>query len=121
MQEQGLQNYSPPPAAGLGLESFRSAVSSRLDDETLELSLLPAVAGRVLSLARCQDTRAAELARVIHSDQSLTSHVLKVANSPAYGWNAQIVSLHQAVARLGFERIAEIALAVAVRRSPLSN
>ena len=78
------------------------------------MPLLPAVAGQVLSLARSQDTRAAELAQVIHSDQSLVSHVLRVANSAAYGWNAQIVSLHQAVARLGFERIAEIALAVAV-------
>ena len=112
MQQQGLQTFSPPPASGL--ESFRSAVWSRLNDETLELPLLPTVAGRVLSLARSQDTRAAELARVIHSAQSLVSHVLKVANSAAYGWNAQIVSLQQAVARLGFERIAEIALAVAV-------
>ncbi len=71
MQQQGLQNFSPPPASGL--ESFRSAVWSRLNDETLELPLLPAVAGRVLSLARSQDTRAAELARVIHSAQSLVS------------------------------------------------
>ena len=114
MQEQGLQDYLPRPPAGLRLEAIRSAVSSHLDDETLELPLLPAVAGRVLSLARSQDTRAAELAGVIHSDQSLVSHVLKVGNSAAYGWNSQIVSLHQAVARLGFERIAEIALAVAV-------
>ncbi len=114
MQEHGLQDYSPPPSAGLRLEAIRSAVSSHLDRDSLELPLMPAVAGRVLSLARSQDTRAAELARVIHSDQSLVSHVLKVANSAAYGWNAQIVSLQQAVARLGFDRIAEIALAVAV-------
>ena len=114
MQGQGLQDYSPRPPAGSRLEDIRSAVSAHLDDEALELPLLPDVAGQVLSLARSQDTRAVELARVIHSDQSLVSHVLKVANSPAYGWNSQIVSLHQAVARLGFERIAEIALAVAV-------
>ncbi len=112
MQEQGLQVCSPQSPAGL--QAIRSAVSSHLDNEALELPLLPAVAGQVLSLARSQDTRAAELAQVIHSDQSLVSHVLRVANSAAYGWSAQIVSLHQAVARLGFERIAEIALAVAV-------
>ena len=112
MQEQGLQVRSPQSPAGL--QAIRSAVSSHLDNEALELPLLPAVAGQVLSLARSQDTRAAELAQVIHSDQSLVSHVLRVANSAAYGWSAQIVSLHQAVARLGFERIAEIALAVAV-------
>ena len=114
MQGHGLQDCSPPPPTGVRLGDIRSAVSAHLEDESLELPLLPAVAGQVLFLARSQDTRAVELAQVIHSDQSLVSHVLRVANSPAYGWNAQIVSLHQAVARLGFERIGEISLAVAV-------
>ena len=50
MQEQGLQVCSPQSPAGL--QAIRSAVSSHLDDEALELPLLPAVAGQVLSLVR---------------------------------------------------------------------
>jgi HD-like signal output (HDOD) protein len=44
----------------------------------------------------------------------LAAHVLKIANSAGFGGRTEIVSLQQAVARLGMRLLAEIALAVSM-------
>jgi putative nucleotidyltransferase with HDIG domain len=45
----------------------------------------------------------------------MAAHVLRVVSSPLYSGRTQIVSLQQAVARLGVQKIREIALAIAFR------
>ncbi len=96
-------------------EELRIALQKVIDDQQLDLPILPDVANQILSMVRDESTDAADLAKLIHSDQSLAAHLLQVANSPAYMGSRKIVSLQQAIARLGLRTISEIALAMVVK------
>ena len=80
----------------------------------LELPFLPETAAEVVASCNSGDCDARELAELLQRDQSLASHVLRVANSAAYAPKEAIVSLQQATSRLGVATICEIAIAVSL-------
>lgn len=94
-------------------------IASQLRDEVvqgrIELPLLPHVAAEVLSSSLDERSDAARLAELIQQDQALATHVLRVVNSPAFRGAIEIVALQQAIARLGMERIREIALSASLK------
>jgi HD-like signal output (HDOD) protein len=94
---------------------IRQRLVQRIAQRKLELPMLPQTAADVLTV--CNDTScdAARLAALIQRDQSLAAHTLHVANSAAYAPREPIVSLQQAVSRLGFRTMCDIAVAVAMR------
>jgi HD-like signal output (HDOD) protein len=77
----------------------------------LQLPVLPQVAIEILHLANDVTADAAAFVRLISSDQVLAGHIMKVANSAAYGFGMKLTSLQQAVTRLGLQNIADIAMA----------
>jgi putative nucleotidyltransferase with HDIG domain len=102
--------------AALGLpELVRTRLQAWVDEGRLELPLLPDVAAKVLSLTSDERAAATELASILHRDPALAGHVLRVANSAAFGGRVHIVSLQQAVSRLGFRAVSELVLAASVR------
>lgn len=96
------------------LEPLRSALAEQISTDHIDVPLLPEVAGKVVRLTQDPDSDAAELARLIQSDQTLAGHVMRVANSALYSPNSTLVSLQQAIARLGMKLISEIALAASI-------
>ncbi len=99
------------------LSSKAQAIAKYLEnfnDNKIEVPMLPDVANRVLALSNDPDSDASQLAKLIQSDQALAGHVMRIANSAAYTPNASMVSLQQAVARLGMSLITEIALAASL-------
>lgn len=102
----------------LGLSDNGIEVASLLEQQLLshhvDVPILPDVASRVLHMSDDPDSDAAQLAKLIQSDQALAGHVMRIANSAAYTPNASMVSLQQAVARLGMNLITEIALAASL-------
>jgi putative nucleotidyltransferase with HDIG domain len=90
-------------------------LEARIASGSLELPLLPHVANQVLSMSTSEDTNARRLADLIHHDQAIAAHVLQVANSPLYKPRVPIVSLQQAVSRLGLATLREIVIAVSMR------
>jgi HD-like signal output (HDOD) protein len=80
------------------------------------LPVLPDTACRVM--AACQDEHSdlRELAELVTHDQSLATHVLRVANSVAFAPKAPIHSLPQALGRLGLSTVSDIAIAVAIKQ-----
>ncbi len=79
------------------------------------MPVLPEVAGKVIALTYSKNVDFEELSRLLYKDQLIAGHVLKVANSVAYGGATEIVSLQQASARLGSKLLAEITLSVSMR------
>jgi HD-like signal output (HDOD) protein len=79
-------------------------------ERKIEVPMLPEIASRVLALSNDPDSDAAQLAKLIQGDQALAGHVMRIANSAAYTPNASMVSLQQAIARLGMGVITEISL-----------
>jgi putative nucleotidyltransferase with HDIG domain len=98
-----------------GSDPLRAAVAHRLATGQLSLPLLPRVASQVVALVGSATTDANRLAELIHRDPALAGQVLRIANSPAYMPRMPIVSLQQAVSRLGLNAVTEIAFAASVQ------
>ena len=90
-------------------------LSAHFADRTLELPMLPTFATQVVALCSDPSSDARSLANLLQRDPSLAAHVLAIANSAAMGANEPIVSLQQAVARMGVRRLANIALSISVK------
>jgi HD-like signal output (HDOD) protein len=81
----------------------------------LELPILPHVASQVLAMSTSDETNAGSLAALLHRDQVIAAHVLRVANSPLYRPRVPLVSLQQAINRLGLETLREIVITVSMQ------
>lgn len=89
-------------------------LQSRLHRDQIEVPLLPEVASKVIRLTQDKQSDAEDLARLIQSDPPLAGQVMRIANSALYSPNTSLVSLQQAIARLGMGVISDIALAASV-------
>ncbi|NKB97964.1 MAG: HDOD domain-containing protein [Pseudomonadales bacterium] len=98
-----------------------NCIREELDRGVIELPLLPQVASEVLASTLDDKANALRLASLIEKDQGLATHILRTVNSPAFRGSAEIVALKQAIARLGMERIREIALTISLRGSLLTS
>ncbi len=99
------------------ISQLTDAVSKQLSSNDIQVPMLPEVASKVVRLTQDPESDSADLARLIQSDQPLAAHVMRVANSAAYSPNATLVSLQQAITRLGMRIISEIALAASINSS----
>lgn len=89
------------------------ALQERVQSGTLKLPLLPAVPMEVSRLASSEKNDVRAIADVIQRDQSMAAHLLRLANSPLYRGKVPMVTVQQAVARLGSSRIREAAMMIA--------
>jgi HD-like signal output (HDOD) protein len=87
----------------------------RIEGGTLELPVLPEVAAEVLASTSREECDLRALADLVRRDQAMATHFLRVANSPLYLPKTKIVSLQQALARLGMSAVREIALLISVK------
>ncbi len=97
--------------------SLKEEVTDQLYSKDFEMPNLPHVATQALSMAQDDKSTSASLADLICKDQSLATNLLRIANSPAYAGSRAIVSLQQAITRLGMQTIAELAVTICVRGS----
>lgn len=95
-------------------EPIRSAMRSQIRED-MELPLFPETAARVMAACKDDTTDLQVVSNLITHDQSLAVHVLRVANSAAYAPREPVVTLHQAITRLGLGTVCEIAVAVSVK------
>ena len=108
------------PAEAMDEARLCNDLAAELEGSDERLPLLPAVAAEILGLARDPDAPPARLAELLHRDPALAGNVLRIANSPAYLPATRIVSLQQAVTRLGFATLGEIALAASLQSGVFS-
>ena len=87
-----------------------SRMEAAIEERRFDVPLLPTVASRILELCHDEEADARQITDLIQSDQSLAAHVMKLANSPVYSPNGNLVSLQQAITRLGMNNISEIAV-----------
>ncbi|MCL4510604.1 MAG: HDOD domain-containing protein [Bacteroidetes bacterium] len=77
-----------------------------------ELPTFPTTALEVMRLASDSGSSAAELSRIISKDPSLAARILRVANSPFYGFARKVSTIEWAVVALGFETLRETVLSL---------
>jgi len=81
-----------------------------------DLPTVPTVLYEVLQAVDNLDLSAKSLATIIEKDQALTARVLRVANSPFYGFARRISTIDLAVIILGLNTIKEIVLSLVLKR-----
>jgi putative nucleotidyltransferase with HDIG domain len=98
-------------------EPSKSVSSKTLDLKmryVMDLKALPFVAAEIVQLTSHPGANAKDLTETIQRDQALTARLLRLANSAFYALHGRAQNLTQAVARIGFREIRQIALAVTI-------
>ncbi|MBX3238050.1 MAG: HDOD domain-containing protein [Nitrospiraceae bacterium] len=98
-------------------EPLEQLLLSRIQKGAIELPLLPQVAAQILGMVYDPNAESAKLAALIHQDQALAAHVIRIANSPAYMTRNPVVSLQHAVTMLGMNLMSEIAFTASLKSS----
>ncbi len=80
----------------------------------IQLPALPTVAMEVVELVDNPKTSASRLGRLISTDQALTAKVLKIANSPFYGFPRKISTIDFAIIVLGYDALKEIVISISL-------
>lgn len=93
-------------------EVLRDALVERIESGGIELPVLPEVASQVINASMDPECDLRQLTALIGRDQSMTAHLLRLSNSALYASPVPIVSLQQALSRLGLKKIREIALII---------
>ncbi|MDP7039746.1 MAG: HDOD domain-containing protein [Myxococcota bacterium] len=92
-------------------EELKALVFSHFREHRQELPAFPSLAARVFSLIEHPETDINELVRAINQDPQIAAQVIKNANSVIYARGVQILSIRDAVTRLGLRQVANIAAA----------
>ncbi len=92
-------------------------IEERIINGNIELPILAKTFAKVIRIVNDPHAEIQDFSNLIHQDQSLASHVLKVANSALYGASIQIISLQHAVSRLGTKIVAEIAYSLVLKKA----
>ena len=96
-------------------ESIEEALLALQDGENCDLPMLPEVAAQLLTLTNDVDCSIGDIVPLIKRDQSLTSHLLRIANSLRYNTGVTVSSVQQAVARLGLLAVREIVVLISCK------
>lgn len=100
--------------AAIELNEKTKAIAALIDDFLLhghvEVPVLPTVVSKIITASKDSATDARRLAAVLQSDQAVAAHIMKIANSPFYSYGGALVSLQQAIARLGLTMISGAAV-----------
>ena len=80
-------------------------------------TLLPHVCIRVNLMVDDPDHTAAEIGTVIQQDASLTARLLKIANSPLYGFRSRVDTISRAVTVIGERELRDLVFAVSAVRT----
>lgn len=81
---------------------------------SLELASLPEVVMRTIDLINNPGTSAAEIGQVISEDPALTARLLKIVNSPFYGFPSRIDTVSRAITVIGTLELLDLILATSV-------
>ena len=80
----------------------------------IQLPALPTIAMEVVDLVDNPKTSASRLGKLISTDQALTAKVLKIANSPFYGFPKKISTIDFAIIVLGYDALKEIVISISL-------
>jgi len=83
----------------------------KLIDRSGKLGSLPAIVYRVFDVMDNPKSTATQIGRVINEDPALTARLLKLVNSPFYGFTARVDTVYRAVALIGHRELRSVVVA----------
>ena len=86
-----------------------------------DLPSIPIVLTEIINMLDDENLKSKVLAETIERDQMLTTRVLRVANSPYYGFTRKIYTVELAIALIGINTIRDIVTGIMVKRIFVDN
>jgi putative nucleotidyltransferase with HDIG domain len=83
--------------------------------ETVDVPSLPTVAMKALELINDDASSIDELEKIISKDQSFSSRLLRIANSPYYGMNRRIDTISSGVMLIGLNTMKSLVVAASLK------
>ncbi len=83
----------------------------KLIEKSSKLGSLPAIVHRVFEVMDEPHSTATQIGRVINEDPALTARLLKLVNSPFYGFTAKVDTVYRAVALIGHKELRSVVVA----------
>ena len=83
----------------------------KLIDRSGKLGSLPAIVYRVFDVMDNPKSTATQIGRIINDDPALTARLLKLVNSPFYGFTAKVDTVYRAVALIGHKELRSVVVA----------
>lgn len=84
---------------------------NQIIEHVSELSTLPEVTQKILSLTEDPSSSARDLNEVLKHDIALSAKLLRVVNSAFYGLPGRVADLDRAIVLLGFQAVRNLAVA----------
>jgi HD-like signal output (HDOD) protein len=81
----------------------------------LDPPVVPALVPRVLAITGEPEVDLSRLTQLIQQDLAISAKLLSVANSPLFGRGNEVKTVRQAIAQLGSEQVAQVAIGLACR------
>ncbi len=82
----------------------------------LDLPALPETAVRIQAAMQDPDSDARQLARIVGMDLGITGGLVRAANSALYGASSPVVSVREAIVRLGMDATRRLVLTIAMQQ-----
>ena len=105
-------------AAGEDLSTLEGTMKLRrvakLVEDIAEIPTLPSIVNLISEIVNDPNSSATDLAKVISTDVGLSTKILKLANSAAFGFSREISNIQHAIALLGFRQTQTLALSVPI-------
>lgn len=79
-----------------------------------QLPTIPVVAQQILKLVHDERTSVDKLSNIIENDPPISAKILSVANSAFFGYKATTKTIHNAILRIGFTNVKDIAVGVSL-------
>jgi putative nucleotidyltransferase with HDIG domain len=92
--------------------TLAARLDARLAAGNLDLPFLPGTTSQILDLCDDPEVDMKALAAAVGADPTFAAHFLRLSNSPVFAARARILSLHQAVARLGTKQVRQVVLLI---------
>ncbi len=114
-----IQNLDAARRGDLHLSEPERALLTRIEEKVasgkFELPQMPSTSSAVIALANDPKAEIGDIVDLISKDLTLSTDLLKMANSAAFGAKTQIETIRDAVARLGMRRLRSLIFAASMR------
>jgi len=94
---------------------MREDMLEKIIMETVDVPSIPPMASKVLQLVSSDYSSINELESIISQDQSFSTRILKMANSPYYGRGKSIDTISTAIMIIGFNSVKSLVMAASLK------
>lgn len=96
------------------MAQIKVGVKNAVSQENFDIPLLPHVASQVLQMANNPKAGLPEIEALVKQDQVIAAKIIKTANSPFYRGMQNIVSLREAMSRMGLKALKDIVFSLSL-------